>query len=376
MILSTALPAREGIGFYAWNLARHLSAQGHTLHLITRGERNKPFREDLDGITIWRPTFWPLYPFHVDVHMLFVAKVLRLLDGDIDIIHVHTPLVKLPPTSHPMLVTVHTPMKTDAASIPASTLLGWLVKLQTPFSIRLEQQLFAQAACIMAVAHSVANELEAYKIDSDMVTVIGNGVDTTIFHPTVEPLTPPTNPYFLTAGRLAPRKGLEDLIACAAVVLKKYPNHRFLIAGAGPLERRLRQDIRRRGLEQQIMLIGHIADRQQLATLYQNATAYVHPAHYEGLPTVLLEAMACGTPVVATAVSGALDVVDGNNGLLVAPHAPAQLAETLMRLIAQPTLGQELGKQATETIQTRYSWNIISQNYLRHYQSMLVGGRA
>ena len=375
MVLSTALPAYEGIGLYAWNLARHLYTQGHTVHMITHGEWNKPLREEVAGITIWRPAFWPVYPFHIDVHTLFVAKVLHMLNSEIDVIHVHTPLVKLPCTPHPVLVTVHTPLKSSAPADPGTLLTGWLVKLQTTLGVRLEQQVFAKAACIMAVANSVASDLEAYKIHSGAVTVIGNGVDTAIFNPVAE-RSKTANPYFLTAGRLAPGKGLEDLIACAELVLRQYPDYRFIIAGDGPLKRQLDQAIRQRGLEAQIVLLGHVSDRQRLATLYRNATAYVHPGHHKGLSTILLEAMACGIPVVATANSGALDVLDGNNGLLVAAHQPTQLAEALMRLIAQPALGHDLGAQAAETIRTRYSWNVIGQRYLQHYQSILGGRHA
>ncbi len=369
MLISTPLPAREGIGFYAWNLAQQLRAQGHSVHIITRGERGKPGHEQVAGVTIWRPTFWPLYPFHVDVHSMFVAKVLRMLEPELDVVHLHTPLVKLPPTTLPVLVTVHTPMKTDAAAIPADTLLGWLVKLQAPFSVRLEQQLLARATTITAVAHSVADELAAYSIQPDTVAVLGNGVDTDLFHPAA--VQPAAQPYFFTAGRLAPRKGLEDLLACAELVVAQQPAYRFLIAGAGPLERQLRQEVQRRGLQAHVQLLGHISDRQRLAELYRGASAYVHPAHYEGLPTVLLEAMACGTPVVATAISGALDVLDGSNGLLVPVRQPHQLAAALLKLIAQPNLRQQLGAQAVATIRARYAWSSVSQSYLRHYQSII-----
>src|SRR3954464_7899683 len=142
MILSAPLPPREGIGFYAWNLAKHLSRLGHQVQLITRGAARRTSREVVDGITIWRPAFVPAYPFHVHLHGLFIDRIVRELEPEVDLFHLHTPLVKWPATSLPALVTVHTPMKSDTGAIPAASLLGWLIKLQAPVSYQLEQRLF------------------------------------------------------------------------------------------------------------------------------------------------------------------------------------------------------------------------------------------
>lgn len=374
MISSTPIPPREGIGFYVWNLSHYLTALGHQVQIITRGQIGRMTKQVVDGITIWQPPFWPLYPFHVHFHGLFVDKLVQKLANEVDLFHLHTPLVKWPGSKKPALVTVHTPMKADAGSIPLTNWLGWLIKLQAPFSYRLEQQLFDKANKLTSVAHSVADELQAYQVDPQEVAVLGNGVDTNIFFPAQEARTP-SEPYFLTAGRLAPRKGLKDLIRCAELVVKRYPTFRFLIAGGGPLENELKREIERRNLAQNVTLLGHIQNREQLVELYRGATAYVHAAHYEGLPTVLLEAMACGRPVVSTGVSGALDVVQNEqNGLLVPAKAPPQMAAALIRLIEQPNLAERLGSTAYHTIKERYAWQVVSRNYVAQYESLVEGG--
>ncbi|MCP5099968.1 MAG: glycosyltransferase family 4 protein, partial [Chloroflexi bacterium] len=266
---------------------------------------------------------------------------------------------------------VHTPMKADTGSIPVTNMLGLLIRLQAPVSYRLEDGIFAQAETLTAVAGSVAQELKAYAIDPRTVHVLGNGVDTDMFFPT-EQIQPNDNPYFLTVGRLAPRKGLQDLVRAAAIVTERYPTHRFLIAGEGPLRSEIEREIERRGLQGKVKLIGHLTDREKLIRLYQGAAAYVHAAHYEGLPTALLEGMACGRPVVTTAVSGALDVIKhGENGLLVPPHAPEKLAEAVMDVIAQPHLATLLGQNAHQTIEERYSWHVISRHFLTCYEALV-----
>jgi glycosyltransferase involved in cell wall biosynthesis len=373
MITSAPFPPREGIGFYVWNLSKYLTDQGHRVQIITRGRAGATSRELVDGITIWRPAFLPTYPFHVHLHSMFVDSVVRALESEVDLFHLHTPLVKWPATRSPAIVTVHTPMKTDTGAIPATDLFSWLIKLQAPVSCLLEQQLFQRADKLVAVAQSVAQELRLYDVNPRQVSVLGNGVDTAIFAP-CERQDAPAEPYVLTAGRLAPRKGLEDLIRCAELVVGQIPNLRFLIAGAGPLEQALQAEIARRKLETRVTLLGHIADRAEMLRLYQGAAAYVHAAHYEGLPTVLLEAMACGRPVVATAVSGALDVVqDGRNGLLTPPRNPQRMAEAIVRLLQDPDLGRRLGQAAHATIQERYSWHVVSRSYLAQYEALLAG---
>ncbi|ABX07722.1 glycosyl transferase group 1 (plasmid) [Herpetosiphon aurantiacus DSM 785] len=378
LVLSTPLPACEGIGFYVWNLGRFLTHHGHEVHIITRGEPTKPAYEQVQAIHIWRPAFWRIYPFHVDMHGYFVTQTLETIANTygLDLIHVHTPLVKIPKSAYPVVVTVHTPMKTDTAAIPLRSVFDMLIKLQTPFSIRLEKRLFRQATTITTVATSVASELGAYGLQPHQVAVVGNGVDTATFYPPVDLQARFHQRYFLTVGRLAPRKGLEDLIASAAEVVKRYPTYRFFIVGQGPLAAVLQKQITQLHLDQHVQLLGHMADREQLADLYRGAWAYIHPAHYEGLPTALLEAMACGCPVVATAVSGALDVITPHNGVLVNPHAPVQLTQAVCRFIEQPQVARDLGQQAALTIQQQYGWTAIGQRYLATYHHAIQGATA
>lgn len=370
MILSTPIPPREGIGYYAWNLARYLSNKGHEIHLITRGEPVKSTKEVIENVTVWKPPFLPIYPLHVLLHGVFVDLLLKRLQPAIDLVHLHTPLIKYPRTKLPSVVTVHTTMKADVGSIDLNCSAAVLTRLQVPFSIQLENRVFQNASKIVVVADSVAIEVAGYGIDTNKVFVLGNGVDTQIFNSAeVKPMFP--RPYILTVGRLGLRKGLEDLIQCAKRVVELYSEIDFVFAGEGPLRKRLQKQIRTLGLAKRIHLIGHISDRQQMAYLYRGASAYVHPAHYEGLPTALLEAMACGCPVVATAVSGAFDVLEhGWNGLLSPPRDPDALAQALTNIIQSPSLSKELGKNAINTINTRFSWNVVSKNYLAQYESI------
>lgn len=370
MLLSCPLPPREGIGFYTWNLARYLTGQGHRVHLITRGSLAPTTREEVEGVTIWRPTFVPLYPYHVHLHTFFVNRLLKALEPELDLIHLHDPLVKAPNTKLPILVTVHSSILLGSRAIELKDLLSLLIRLQTPVSVQLEREAFKRARRIFTVASSVARDLALYGIDPKDVAVLGNGTNTSVFFPKSSKSIGAK--YVLAASRLAPRKGLEDLLECAQLVSGAYPEIQFWIAGGGPLRGKLEKAILRKNLQQKVILLGHISQREKMADLYRSALIFVHAAHYEGLPTVILEAMACGAPVISTAVSGALDVIkDGKNGLLVPPRDPQLLAEAILGLLQNPTLATNLSEEASQTIRENYSWTTIGSGYVREYERIL-----
>jgi glycosyltransferase involved in cell wall biosynthesis len=372
MIFSTPFPPREGIGFYVWNLAQELKRQGHDVLLITRGAAKKTWCEVVEGIPVWKPPFIPIYPFHAHLHGWYVDKLLSVLSSELDILHLHTPLVKKPDVNLPQLVTVHTTIMTGVASFAVNDLWTFLNKIQAPISKSVEKPLLLNATRLVCVAKSVSNELRAYGINPDSSSVLGNLVDTSVFFPTNFQLSNNDIPYILTVGRLAPRKGLEDLISCAEIVKSHGHKVRFLIAGEGPLEQKIGKMIRAKDLEATVQLLGLVSNRNLLANLYRNSTAYMHPAHYEGLPTAVLEAMACGVPVVATAVSGIPDVIENNvNGILVPPHAPDKLADRITRIIQNQDFGKQLGKNARETIINHYSCEIVAQKYAQEYYALI-----
>ena len=372
MLTSATFPPREGMGFYIWNLSSYMVRHGNSVQIITRGANSKAYLDVVDGIKIWRLPCPPLYPIHVHYHSYFVNKVLNKLSADIDLLHLHSPLVKFPDVELNSLVTVHTPIKADSKSIIVHSFRELLIKLQSPISIQLEQEIFANVGVVTAVSNSVAQELEAYGIDRKSVLVMANGVDTNTFFPRNNQ-QPTGLSYILSVCRLAPRKGLEDLIAAARIVVEKYRQVQFLIAGEGPVEGKIRKEIGKYRLEEHVFLLGHITSREQLADLYRNAKIFVHPAHYEGLPTVLLEAMASGVPVISTGVSGAIDVIeDGIDGLLVPPHAPSQIANTIGNVLHNRELYSRLVKAASKKIQN-YSWDVVGQNYEILYKQIING---
>lgn len=118
MVTSLPIPPEEGIGFYVYNLARHLRRKGHTVDVITRGNWHGTSINHQEGITIYRPPFVPIYPFHVHIHGIFVNRLVKDLEDEFDIVHVHTPLSPPVRTKLPIITTVHTTRKASSRSVP------------------------------------------------------------------------------------------------------------------------------------------------------------------------------------------------------------------------------------------------------------------
>jgi glycosyltransferase involved in cell wall biosynthesis len=182
-----------------------------------------------------------------------------------------------------------------------------------------------------------------------------HGVDQTQFHPRQRAgISAPA--VILSVGRLREKKGLDTLIDACRVLRARGQAFRCEIVGYGEEHDRLQARIARHGLTDEVCLVGKLP-REQVIECYARAAVYVQPSRIaadgdrDGIPNVLLEAMAMGLPVVASSVSGIPELVrDGRNGLLVEPDDPVALADAITRLLHQPRLCAELTCHARETV--------------------------
>ncbi|MCA9512197.1 MAG: glycosyltransferase [Myxococcota bacterium] len=167
----------------------------------------------------------------------------------------------------------------------------------------------------------------------------------------------PRERSILAVGRLVEKKGFEDLVeACAILAESGYPVPCTII-GAGPLEDELRARVRSAGLAEHVRLCGALP-RSEVARQMARAGVFVAPCvvgrdgNRDGLPTVLLEAMALGTPCIATDVTGIPEVLrDGETGLVVKPHDPASIAQAIDRVLADGATATRLARAARERIE-------------------------
>lgn len=153
-------------------------------------------------------------------------------------------------------------------------------------------------------------------------------------------------------ARLTVQKGHTYLIDAAPGILGKFPNTKFVFVGDGPLRSRLENKIKKNGLSPYFYLLGFRDDMMEIMNTFD---IFVLPSLFEGLPNVILEAMACARPIIATAVDGTPEaIIDGNCGILVPPRNPQALVESAVRLLNDPILANKMGLRARERVENYF----------------------
>ena len=178
------------------------------------------------------------------------------------------------------------------------------------------------------------------------------------------------------AGRLSPEKGFDVLIDAAAQLAPQHPKVGFVLFGDGPLREDLTRRIADRGLQQRLILAGFRADLERILPACDMA---VSSSFTEGLPVVVLEEMAAGLPVVATAVGGTPEVVDeGVTGLLVPPGDPAALSRRMAELLASPQTMCAMGAAGRRRVEAHFTFAALAEQYLRLFRRLApaAGGQA
>jgi glycosyltransferase involved in cell wall biosynthesis len=177
-----------------------------------------------------------------------------------------------------------------------------------------------------------------------------------------------------TMGRLHPVKGL-DVFVRAARIIKDHGNRaKFIIAGDGPLRGQLQALTQQFGLAREITFLGHRSDGNNILGLMD---LFVLPSLSEGIPLVLLEALALARPVVATAVGGIPEIVEHQiSGLLVPAGNPDDLAKGCLTVMHDPALAQRLGHAGRMRVEKAFSADVMAENIANVYRMLMCTGES
>ena len=177
--------------------------------------------------------------------------------------------------------------------------------------------------------------------------------------------------YLLFVGRLRIRKGVEVLLEALKELRSRHPGVRLRIAGDGEHRRRLERRAAELELGEAVVFLG-TCDAGRVRGLLAGAAALVVPSIYEGMPLVVLEAMAAGVPVVASAVSGIPEVVvDGETGWLVPPEDPKALAAALAEVLSGPAEARRRGEAGRRRVDERFRPSVAAAQWR---QIVRIGG--
>jgi len=289
---------------------------------------------------------------------------------DADVAHAHTWYADMGGlwirTLHriPLVVTLHSleplrPWKADQLGT-GYLLSSWIEKAAVEAADR-----------VIAVSTRMREDILAhFGVEPRRVVVVHNGIDPDRFRHTeardaldrlgVRP------PYALFVGRVTDQKGIFHLLEAAPALP---PGVQLVLCAAAPdtpeIEARLRRAV---PAHPNVLWIDAMVPVETVVQLYSHAAVFVCPSVYEPFGLINLEAMACETPVVASAVGGILEVVeDGVSGLLVPPARPDELAAALRRVLENPELGRRLGRAGRRRVEERFSWASVAERTERVY---------
>jgi L-malate glycosyltransferase len=235
---------------------------------------------------------------------------------------------------------------------------------------------YRQVSCFICVSDAIRRMLIADGVPDDRVVTVNEGID-------LERVAaaPPANlqqelwlphhaPIVGNVAALVPHKGQRHLVEAAQIVGRSVPDARFIIAGEGELRSALERQIKERRLEKHVVLLGF---RPDVLSLHKAFDIFVMSSVTEGLGTSLLDAMACGKPIVATAAGGIPEVVrDRETGFLVQPRDHHAMARAIVTLLGDPALRHRMGEAGRTFVCERFSAERMVRDTLGVYDKVVA----
>ncbi|WP_043627983.1 glycosyltransferase [Nonomuraea candida] len=363
-----------GQNVYVAALAVALAERGHTVVVHTR--RSSESQPDVvglaPGVTVEYVTAGPAAPVPKDELPPYMPEFTERLarrwaERPPDVVHAHfwmsgqaalraargLPVVQ---TYH-ALGTVKRRWQGEADTSPAHR-------------IETEREIGQRADAVLATCSDEVSELCAMGVPEHRIAVVPCGVDLTAFCPD-GPVAPRTERQLvLSIGRMVPRKGVDTVIRA----MRHIPDADLVIAGGGQDDEeavRLRELADGYGMGERVHVIGSVP-RRHVPALMRSADVVVTVPWYEPFGMVPVEAMACGVPVVASAVGGHLDTVAGC-GVLVPPRRPRALSRALKDVLADPRRRAALGAAGARRARERYGWSRVAESTEAVYTQVIEG---
>ena len=393
-----------GAGVHVEFLTRELAAMpggAHNVRVLCFGDQ----REQSPHLSVQGIQAKAELLFQDPRHEKFFSTLLQglAMSGtleDIDIVHCHTWYSHfggcLAKVLHnvPLVLTTHSlePHRPWKAEQLGTAYAG---------STWIERTAYQNADGIIAVSESMRQDVQSlYGVQYDRIRVIHNGIDLQQYRPTPNPQVlaefgiNPDLPFVLFVGRITRQKGILHLVNA---IRSFHPGVQVVLCAGAPDTPEIGREMAdavtqaRAATPNKIIWIPEMLPRDKVIALYTHAAIFVCPSVYEPFGIINLEAMACETPVVATAVGGIPEVVEhGDTGLLVPaetlnhaevePRHPEQfardLASAVNALIDDPDLRAAMGRRARERVERQFSWTSIAHQTLAFYEEVIESHRA
>lgn len=228
----------------------------------------------------------------------------------------------------------------------------------------LERIIFHNSDYIISESANVANFLHLNSYNQKIIPLGARYVDKSLFY-SMKPLKDRKD-LIGYIGRFDGGKGVNDLIEAIPLIMEERNDIKFILIGDGPLFGKIKNQVKNHVISQKVELIGWV-DHKRVADFLNELTLLILPSYSEGLPTIVLEAMACGTPVLVTPVGGIPDVVrDEKTGFILRTNSPQCIAKNVIRALEHPSL-EQIATNAKTLVEEQYSY----ENAVGRYRAIL-----
>jgi len=366
-------PVGGGGGNVTYYISKNLALQGHEVHVITSGFKSLPKYEKLDGFYVHRVSVLRKNPNVCGIHEMLTYVIsasfysVRFVKKfRPDIIHVFFGIPS-GPVAYLLKKLYNIPyvLFLGGRDVPRPHPDPPFYRLMYGILSPAIKSIWGNAKAVVACSSGL-KDMALKTADNINIHVIPDGVDLARFHP--EEKKDIKSVRILAIGRLIPRKGFDCLIRSLPEVVKVIQKDFCVeIVGDGPLRSELTNLAKELHVSDKVIFAGSVP-YDQLHEKYQQADVFILSSLAEGMPLVVLEAMACGLPILATKVQGVDELVwVGVNGFLFKPADHQTLSQQITELISNDGIRQQMGKESLKIVQ-RYSWSNITEEYVNLYK--------
>jgi len=359
----------------AYNLSKHLAGRGHEVTIFTTDfELDKDYIQSLDGVRV--------VPFHCIANiglMLISPEMKGQFKKEIknfDIIHMHNF------RSYQNIIAHHYAKKYNIPYVLQAhgSVLPFFQKqgLKRIFDIFLGYKILKDASKIIASTKIEAEQYKKMGVDEDKIEIVPNGIDLSGYDNLPEKgefrrkyEIGADEKVILYLGRIHKIKGIDLLMKAFAGLIKEMDDVRLVIVGPddgflSPLKRQI-EDLK---IGDKIILTGLIPEKDKFGA-YVDADVYVLPSVYETFPVTVLEACACGTPVIVTDRCGIANIVNDNNVGHVVEYNKDQLQDAIFKILTNDELSGYFGEGGKKLVREKFSWDIVVEQLERIYGDII-----